>query len=295
MLDRASSVVWRRSTSLRRDCTWLERVPAEKRDEVVELGDLLFALGVVRFDPRADLRFGDHHVVVAARVGDDRLVVDVRDVRADRVEEMPIVGNHDQRALVTHQELAEPVDRVEVEVVGRFVEQERLRMSEERLRQQHADFLPTLQLAHLPLVHLVGNIEALQQDRGVAFRRVAVFLADDPLELTKTHAVVVRHFRLRVERLAFGQRGPQAVVAHDHRVDDAEFVERVLILAQHAELVRPDHGALLRRELAGQQFHEGRFAGAVGAAQAVSPAGRKSHGDVVEEHLRAVPHGNTVD
>ena len=31
MLDRASSVVWSRSTSLRRDCTWLDRVPAEKR------------------------------------------------------------------------------------------------------------------------------------------------------------------------------------------------------------------------------------------------------------------------
>ena len=31
MLDRASSVVCSRSTSLRRDCTWLDRVPAEKR------------------------------------------------------------------------------------------------------------------------------------------------------------------------------------------------------------------------------------------------------------------------
>ena len=31
MFDRASSVVCSRSTSLRRDCTWLERVPAEKR------------------------------------------------------------------------------------------------------------------------------------------------------------------------------------------------------------------------------------------------------------------------
>ena len=31
MFERASSVVCRRSTSLRRDCTWLDRVPAEKR------------------------------------------------------------------------------------------------------------------------------------------------------------------------------------------------------------------------------------------------------------------------
>ena len=31
MFDRASSVVCNRSTSLRRDCTWLDLVPAEKR------------------------------------------------------------------------------------------------------------------------------------------------------------------------------------------------------------------------------------------------------------------------
>ena len=31
MFERARSVVCRRSTSLRRDCTWLERVPAENR------------------------------------------------------------------------------------------------------------------------------------------------------------------------------------------------------------------------------------------------------------------------
>ena len=31
MFDLASSVTCSRSTSLRRDCTWLDRVPAEKR------------------------------------------------------------------------------------------------------------------------------------------------------------------------------------------------------------------------------------------------------------------------
>jgi hypothetical protein len=57
------------------------------------------------------------------------------------------VRDHDQRALVADEELAQPVDRVEVEVVGRLVEQQRLRVAEQRLRQQHADLLAALQLA----------------------------------------------------------------------------------------------------------------------------------------------------
>ena len=41
--------------------------------------------------------FCQHHVVVAAGVGDDRFVIDVGDMRANAVQEMPIVRNHDQQ------------------------------------------------------------------------------------------------------------------------------------------------------------------------------------------------------
>ena len=163
-------------------------------------------------------------------------------------------------------------------------------MAEERLRDQHAHLLSALQLGHLAIVQLVGDVEALQQHRGIALGRVAVLFADDALELAEAHAGLVGHLGLRVQLVALGQRVPQPLVAHDDRVDDAKAVERVLILAQHAELGGPDDGALLGIELARQQLHEGRLAGAVGAGQAVPPARRKGGGDVLEEHLRAVPH-----
>ena len=87
-------------------------------------------------------------------------------------------------------------------MVGRLVEQQRLGMAEERLRQQHAHLLAALQLGHRPLVQRVGDVEALQQNGGVALGRVAVLLADDALELAETHAVLVGHVGLRVERVA---------------------------------------------------------------------------------------------
>ena len=111
MLDRASSVVCSRSTSLRRDWTWLDCVPAEKRAmKSCQLRDLLLALRVLRLDRRPNLRLRDDHVVVAARVGDDRLVVDVGYVRRDRVQKMPVVRDDDERAVIADEELAQPVD-----------------------------------------------------------------------------------------------------------------------------------------------------------------------------------------
>jgi hypothetical protein len=76
-------------------------------------------------------------------------------------------------------------------MVGRFVEQQCLGMAEQRLREQDPDLLTTLQLSHRPLVERLWNVEALQQNRGVALGGIAVFVADDAFELAEAHAVRV--------------------------------------------------------------------------------------------------------
>ena len=168
----------------------------EAGDEVVELGDLLFALRVLRFERGADLRLGHHHVVVAAGVGDDGLVVDVGGVGGDAVEEVAVVRDGDEGAVVAVEEVLEPVDGVEIEVVGGLVEEQRFGLAEEGLREQHADFLAALQLAHLALVQFLGNVEAVEEHGGVGFGGVAVFVADDAFEFAETHAVGVGQLRL---------------------------------------------------------------------------------------------------
>ena len=118
-----------------------------------------------------------------------------------------------------------------------------------------------------------GNVEAVEQDGGVGFGGVAVFVADDAFELAQAHAVVVGHFGLLVDAVALFEGGPERLVAHDDGVDDAIGVKGELVLAEHAELARADDGAFLRVELAGEDFHEGGLAGAVGAGESVAAAG----------------------
>ena len=86
------------------------RACGEPRDELVELGDLLFALRDLRLQRGANLRLGHHHVVVAAGVGDDRLVVDVGGVRGDGVEKVPVVRDGDHCAVVVREEILQPMD-----------------------------------------------------------------------------------------------------------------------------------------------------------------------------------------
>ena len=144
-------------------------------------------------------------------------------------------------------------------------------------------------------MHLVGNVETLQQNRRVTFGGVAVFLADNAFKFAELHAVGVGHLMLGVDKFALFQRGPQAPVAHDDRIDHAILVKGKLILAQNAQLARTDNCSLLRLQFAGQKFHECRFAGAVRASQAVALARDKSGGYFVKQNFSAVAHRHIAD
>ena len=132
-----------------------------------------------------------------------------------------------------------------------LVKQQGLGMSEERLREQHADFLSALQLAHFSLVQFDRDVESIEQDGGVRLGCITVFFANGAFEFAQAHAVGVRHFGLLVNLVALFQGRPQAFVSHNDRVDDAIRVKSELVLAQHAELPRANDGTLLGVEFPG--------------------------------------------
>jgi hypothetical protein len=222
-----------------RDITWLDRVPAEKRAMNSFNWAIFFSRCAFPLRCASGSASWPAPCRRTRRVGDHGLVIDIGDVRANAVQKMPVVRNHDQHAFVVAQIILQPVHRFQIEVVGGLVEQQRRRAAEQSLRQQHAHFLAALQFAHRPLVQRRFHAQAVQQHGGVGFRRVAAFFADDAFQLAQPHAVRIGELvvRLGVQCVAFFQRAPERRIAHDHGVDHAEPVEGELVLAQHAELL----------------------------------------------------------
>src|ERR1035437_4219714 len=266
-------------------------------DEFVELGDFLFALLILGFDARADLGLGEHHVVVAAGVHDDGFVIDIGDVGTDAVEEVAIVGDDDEGALVIGEVILQPVDAIEIEVVGGLVEEEERGSAEEGLGEEDADLLAALEFAHEASVERVFDAEAIEQDGGIALGGIAAFFADDAFEFAEAHAVLIGELVVGfgVEDVALGEGLPERDIAHDHGIDDAELVEGKLVLAQDAELLGPGDGALGRLDVAGEDLHQGGLAGAVGTGDGVTTAWQERAGDVFEQSSGAEAHGDVVD
>src|ERR1017187_10355102 len=139
------------------------------------------------------------------------------------------------------------------------------------------------------------NIEAVEQDSGVGFGSVSVFVADDAFEFAKTHAVGIRELRLFVNAVALFKGGPERLVAHNDGINDTIGVEGELVLAENAEFAGADDVAFLGVELAGEDLHEGGLAGAVGAREAVATAGDEADAYIFKEDFGAVAHGDVAD
>ena len=109
----------------------LGSVGREAGDEILQLLDFFFLL-FVRFLHLTDEQLaGLIPEVVVTGIELNLAVVDVCDLCADLVQKVTVVGYDDNGVLEIDQEFLEPVDRVEVEMVRRLVEQQDVRIAEQ--------------------------------------------------------------------------------------------------------------------------------------------------------------------
>src|SRR6266853_414090 len=101
------------------------------REDLVELA-LMHGLGFETF--RLLFPIG----AVVARIRAQVSAVEIDDPQRDRIEEAPVVRDEQHAAREAKQRLFQPFDRGEIEMVGRFVEEEQIGCHDEGARQRHA-------------------------------------------------------------------------------------------------------------------------------------------------------------
>ena len=98
-------------------------------------------------------------VVALVRVGP--AAVELEDPLGDVVQEVPVVGDGEDRALVLGEVLLEPLHALGVEVVGGLVEQQQVGLGQQQLAQRHPAALTAGQVGH----RLVGRRAAQRVHR----------------------------------------------------------------------------------------------------------------------------------
>ena len=201
---------------------------------------------------------GDVLLDPARQVADAAAVVERVDVVADPLDEVAIVGDDDERARPPVEEVLERGERLDVEVVGRLVEQEHVRLAHQQPHELQAPPFAAGEVAHERPGAVAAEAEAIAEQPGGDLDAAAE----------------------RRDGADALQRLEHALVAGDLRRVLGEVGE-----ADRRAAVDPPVGGL---ELAREQLDERRLARAVDADERDPVARAQPPGDVAQHDVRPV-------
>ncbi len=207
-------------------------------------------------------------------------------MRADLVHEVAVVRHDYHRVVEIIEEVLQPCDRFQVQVVRRLVEEKDVRVAEERLRQEHAHLLPALELPHRACMQVVGDAQAAEERRGIGLRLITVHRVEHLLQLRGAVAVLIGEIVLLIDRVPFTKHFVELSMPHNDGLQHRELVEGELVLAQRGDsLARiARHLALVWFQLARKYFQERGLPRSVGPDEPVAVPRGKLYARVLEKH-----------
>ena len=221
------------------------------RQELVGLGGYHGLLRQLLF-------FLNHILVEVAGVSSEFSAIELHNAGCHPVQKRAVVCDGDHAALEVDQQVFEPGDGVQIQVVGGFVQKHHVRLGDQRLRQRHAFFHAARQGADeaggLQVQAVQGFVDALLPVPGVE-------RFDDGLQGVQVYARLVREVLL-----ACGDGGCQT--GADSLENSRGWVKHGLLCYVH----RPQALLKLQRTVvrffkAGEDFEQRRFARAIAANQ----------------------------
>src|SRR5581483_3728062 len=254
-----------------------------------------FVLGELLVELSRGTRLDLEHLVLLAQVvveiageGRELPAIQLDDPGREMPQKRAVVGDEDQRAVVAEQELLEPRDRRDIEMVGRLIEQQDVGRAHERTGQHHlpADTAGTIGealvrrqvqptqyrldlLAHVPTVE---RFDARLQG-GESFERRAL-----PAARLVRDAVIFRQY---ATELAQSRR-------HDFEHGLIRIGRHFLLEMRDTQRVLAPDFAVIRSRGSGDHAKQRGLAGAVAADEAHALARSDLKVDVREQRQMAV-------
>jgi len=270
----------------------LRRLVAEALDEPLHSRDLgLLALDRLAERDLACRLLGPPGVPRAGEVA-TAACLELEHRGPDRLEEPAVVGDEDDGGVEIGQITLEPLERGDVEVVGRLVEEQELGAGGERTRQRRPGQLAARECDEPPLGVLVAEPEAGEHGEHLIAPAVAAGEVEAGLGVgVRAHrllgVVAAGHRPLEagealLERDHFGAAG-EDVVAEGH----LGVPRRALVVERHPGAFLEREPTRVRSQLAREDPQQGRLAGAVSARQGHPLAPLELERDVGEQRVAA--------
>jgi len=195
-------------------------------------------------------------VVVAGPVG-QRAAVNFDNAGGQRAQESAVVRDEDDAAGKLLEEAFQPVDGLDIQMVGGFVQQQDVGLADQCLRQQYASLHAAGQRGK---VHVAGQFQLGENFLDAAIQIPPVLRLDLVLHVTEGGEVAL------IEQMVIArQQAAEVAQALCHHVEHAAggALWHLLRQARDDNPALHTHLAVVRMQLAADQLQEGGFALAV--------------------------------
>ncbi|MPN16829.1 hypothetical protein SDC9_164176 [bioreactor metagenome] len=241
--------------------------------------------------------------VVIAGITGHRALVDLQRHISQPVEQKTVVGDQQQRPGIALQEPAKPLDRRDVEIVGRFVQQEHVGPCNQHPRQRRTHPPAAGKTFDRSRQQFRTKAQSAERRLRLGFERIAAEMLEGALQFAvprqQPPGIVARAvlgqkmldlMELPGDVAQFGN-GVGGIFGH-RRIEIA--LLQTLFQAADPQIARQIDAAGVGTELAGDDGEESGLARAVGSDHADAVPGIDPETDVVQQRLRAVTFGNIL-
>ena len=156
-------------------------------------------------------------------------------MRTDRVEEVTVVADNQHGVFEVRQIVFKPHDGFKVEVVGRLVQQQVIRLSEEGACQQDTYFLLTAHVLHQRVVEFFRDTQAAQEGGGITFGIPAFHLGELLFQFRYADTVGIAEIRFCIQGVFLAHHLPKGGVSHQHCVHYGVFIKCEVVLTQYGK------------------------------------------------------------
>ena len=182
------------------------------------------------------------------------------------VEEVTVVAHNKHGMLKVCQILLKPYNSLEVEVVGRLVEQQVIRISKQSLSKHHAHLLLTAKFLHVLIVKCLLDAKTAKKLGCIALGIVSVEFSKLLFKFGNLYSVLVAEILLHVKGILLLHNLPEHGMSHKHGIKNRKLIKLKVVLTQYRQtLARAQSNcSLVRLKFARDCLQKCRFSCAVG-------------------------------
>ena len=209
------------------------------------------------------------------------------------IQEMAVMGYNNNSVLKACQEVLQPVNGSQIQMVGRLVQQQNIWIAKESLCQKYTHLQGRIQLRHLLVVVLLTNTQAIQQLGCIRLSIPAVQLSKFSLQLTSTDTIFITEIWLSINSILFVHNVYQMLITHNNSTKNLILIKGKVILLQHRHtLARSNiNRSLGRLNITTQKLQKSRFTSTIGTNNAIAVARGKFDGYILKQDTFAKLQG----